>query len=176
MVAQASPTDWPTIFIALFTGVYTVATILIWIASNRTVTATNTQLHLLREQLHAMQQQIVAVQAVTEAETIHHITESHRQIFLTLVTNRDSLNLLATESGKSPEACFSEFVATLLINHVADVHQSLHRRHIDLSEWEGLRADIGDLFSWPFIRHRWTDIQKFYAVEFQEFIARVNNR
>jgi len=102
-------------------------------------------------------------------DTIHKITQSHQNIFLTILSNSNLLSELK-KSFAIEEKFIGQMVGTILINHCAAVHLFAMHQTLDPGDWVGIQNDIADLFSWPVVIERWPEIRSFYSKEFQDFI------
>lgn len=169
--------DLTNILIALCTLFYTIASFLLWRATRAT--------------LGIVERQTAFMEAATKSETAYRISAAHREMFLAFLGNPLALQILAgdvltpdetqrvsSENGlpilrrlETTHRYLRAQMATLLINHVADVFQSFQRQHLEQSDWDGLQNDIRDLLDWPFVQERWTAIETFYSQDFRDFIG-----
>ena len=98
-------------------------------------------------------------------DTIHKITQSHQNIFLSILGS----SVLKTELTKGMaggDKFIGQMIGTVLINHCAAVHSFAIQQTLEPDDWIGIQNDIADLFSWP-------EIRTFYSKKFQNFIETV---
>lgn len=144
------------LLIVMFVGL--VFSLLLWLTTRRSL-----------KEIHRQNENIARSIRI---DTIHKITQSHQNIFLSLLNNP----VLASELTKGMavgEKFIGQMIGTALINHCSAVHLFALQQTLDSDDWIGIQNDIADLFSWPVVRERWPEIRTFYSKKFQNFIETV---
>lgn len=82
--------EWTNVLLVIFTGVYTIASLLLWFVTWRS--------------LNVVKRQMSLAESVNRSETSYRISSAHRQIFLALLHNDKLLEVLAHEQGLVPNS------------------------------------------------------------------------
>ena len=153
---QVTLSDFGTILTAVFTGIYTIGTFLLWHSTKKTTL-------LLSRQL---QNQVAANISVAH----HAVIDAHRSLYLEVIRDPAFLKIFAHDMGVKEDQARTKLLATLLINQALRIFWDYKENIADHKGIEGFRRDAQDLFSLPFIRERWEEVKKYHSPEFRSFI------
>lgn len=149
----------------LVAATYTVLTFLLW-------KTTKKSLDLNTEATEQLANQVANQIALSHAASDHHITDSHRELFLSIFQNPKLLEIFARNSGMTESVLQRKYLGTFLINHCATVFYYHKRQILSSIHLESFANDARYLFSFPFIRDRWSEVQRYHPKVFQEFVEK----
>jgi hypothetical protein len=151
------------VIMAVLTAVYTLGTFLLWITTRRYV-------QLTQEMVSKLAQQVSHQIVLSETESKNSITDAHRELFLSILSNEKLFPVLVGELGLGEQAFLKKMLATLLINHCSSIHIYYERGIIDYAGFEGFKRDAKDMFAMPLIRKRWDEVGKLHNEKFRDFV------
>jgi hypothetical protein len=120
------------IVLLALTGAIALANALMWLATKRNVEITKKNVEVLSRQTSYLE-------SVSRTQVLHGITEAHKTTFLTLLSNKDMLTILASDAKMAPEVYAESYISGILINHSSDIYRAFMEGHLDkLSHSPGL--------------------------------------
>ena len=148
--------DLTAIVMVLFTFVTTVANILLWVSTRRTVT-------ILLEQVRY---QI----ASGYSQAKYHLVDSHRDLFFGIL-NSPSLREAFTEAnGLDLKVWELQKVSEFLVNQVLVGYLNFKNGIISGIHLEGFKRDARNVFSYPSVRSHWEKMRVVHAEDFRQFV------
>jgi len=100
-----------------------------------------------------------------------NIYEQNREEKLAMLADKDIAEFMADEQGISVMELKKATVASVRIMQTKRIFERHQKNQIRPEDWEGLKREIQELFTWPSILKRW---EKFRSVmidqDFQKFI------
>ncbi|MBL4658745.1 MAG: hypothetical protein JKY19_00185 [Alcanivoracaceae bacterium] len=97
----------------------------------------------------------------------YNITSAHKSLFLPILSNKELLQLLGEGSGKKYQ---SAMLATLLINHCAQIFMDYELGILPSNQRKGFVLDAKDMFNLDLVNERWQFVREFHPTAFQKFI------
>jgi hypothetical protein len=145
------------------TGAYTVLTLLLWITTRRSVRLTSKMVEqLVRQVNHQL--------ALSQTASKHGLIDSHRELFLSVLGNRDLTEILARENEVSTDQLQRNILASFLINHCSTIFDYHVNNVISSDHLESFVRDAKDMFQWGFLRERWKTVRTYHSGDFQQFV------
>lgn len=160
---ELSVQDLSAITVAFATVIYTGGTFLLWWVNRKNVQVLEKQLLILKDQIGY--QSTFNKVLVTNAAL-----DSHREIWLPIITNPMLVGLLQNNNPKAIERTTAEFLGSILINHCARIYLSFQHGFADMNEFPSFSRDARYLFSFPLVRWRWESISKYHSPDFVKFV------
>lgn len=152
-----------TVVIAIATVIYTIGTFLLWQTSRSNVKALESQLSLLKNQLDI---QVQFNKAIAHGATL----DAHREIWLPMLTNRELISLLQTNPPDDQNRVAGEFLGSIVINHCSRIFSHFSDGIFEKSEFSSFARDARHLFSYPLVKWRWQEVEKYHSNEFAKFV------
>jgi len=141
--------DISTILMLLFTCVMTVANILLWISTRRTIELQVKSNYSLNHQA---------------------LVNSHRELFLGLLHQPEIFRKFASANSINSEQWQVNTVSAFFINQVFAHYLNVANGTIEASYLERLRQDIREVFAFPTVYAHWQHSRTNYAPAFQKFV------
>lgn len=151
-----SITDLTALLMIGLTFVTTVANVLLWISTRKTV-------KLLIGQIH---HQVAA--GYSEAQ--HTIVDAHRELFFGILNNQKLLESFTNANGLDCEGWELEKISTFLVNQVLLGYLHLRNGIISSSHFEGFKRDAQDVFAYATVRSHWQKVRLSHSEEFRRFV------
>lgn len=155
--------DFSSVVVAIATVIYTLGTFLLWLANKESV-------DLLKRQLLLLEVQVTRQDAFNKALISNAALDSHREIWLPIISNPSLVNLLQSNNPSIAEKTIAEFLGSILINHCARIHFSFHYGFSNADEFASFSRDARYLFNFPLVRWRWEGVSKYHSPDFVKFI------
>lgn len=149
-------TDLTAIVMVLFTFVTTVANILLWISTRRTVS-------LLLEQV---KHQIAS--GYSQAQ--HSVVDAHRALFFGILNSPTLLEAFTKANGLDPKAWELQKVSEFLINQVLLGYLNFRNGIISQVHFEGFTRDARDVFAYSSVRGHWEKVRLVHSDDFRLFV------
>lgn len=141
---------------AIFTGIYTVGTFMLWYSTKKTT-------NLLSKQLET--------QIAANKSTFHHsVVDAHRELFSYIVSDSDLLKIFANDSGLSEFDLKCKYIGSMLINHTSRMFFDYYNGIYDQSGKICFEQDARQLFSMHFIKKRWLEVRDLHPDVFKKFV------
>lgn len=105
------------------------------------------------------------------SESVYNITQSHQNIYLTILQNEKYMEMLNTNTGDKEAR---NILSTVIINHCWAVYCYAKNGLLDSDTFLGMENDISEIFELPLIEWRWKSVRKYYSIDFQDFISEVS--
>lgn len=141
--------DISTILMLLFTCVMTVANILLWISTRRTIELQVKSNYSLNHQA---------------------LVNSHRELFLGLLHQPDVFRNFASANKIDSKQWEVRTVSAFFINQVFAHYLNVANGTIESSYLERLRQDVREVFAFPTVHAHWQHSRNNYAPAFQRFV------
>ena len=149
MLGELSINDITALLMVVFTCVITVANMLLWLATRRTI----------------------ALQVKSNYSLNHQtLVSSHRDLFLGLLHQPDILEKFAIANSIDVESWELKIVSAFFINQVFVHYLNLTNGTIEQSYLEGLKQDAREVFGFPTVQGHWQNSRVWYAPDFQRFV------
>lgn len=148
--------DLSTLLMVLFTLITTVANILLWNATRKTV-------QLLLEQVH---HQI----ASSRSQAQSRIIDGHRELFLGILNNPSLLESFTAANDLDPKAWEIQKITQFLINQVQVVYLNFINKIISPTHFDSFKRDARDVFAYKSVRQHWEQVRVFHAEDFRRFV------
>lgn len=133
----------------LFTCVMTVANILLWISTRRTIELQVKSNYSLNHQ---------------------SLVNSHRELFLGLLHQPEIFRKFASANSIDSEQWQVNTVSAFFINQVFAHYLNVANGTIESSYLERLRQDVREVFAFPTVHAHWQHSRNNYAPAFQRFV------
>ncbi|MEO0374416.1 MAG: hypothetical protein AAF329_07225 [Cyanobacteria bacterium P01_A01_bin.17] len=149
MLTELSINDISALLMVLFTCVITVANILLWLATRRTI----------------------ALQVKSNYSVNHQtIVHGHRDLFLGLLHHPNILKKFAEANAMDVDEWEFKIIAALFINQTFVHFLNFANGTIDDSYMEGFIKDAQEIFSLPTVKKHWQHSKQGYSDDFQKFV------
>ena len=149
MIDDLSIDDISALLMMVFTCVITIANILLWLSTRRTI----------------------ALQVKSNYSLNHQtLVSGHRDLFLGLLHQPDILEKFAIANKIDVESWELKIVSAFFINQVLIHYLNLTNGTIEQSYLEGLKQDAREVFSFPTVLSHWQQSRVWYAPDFQRFV------
>ena len=149
MITDLSIDDLSTLLMVVFTCVITIANILLWLSTRRTITLQVKSNYSLNHQ---------------------SLVTGHRDLFLGLLHQPDILEKFASANSIDVDSWELKIVSAFFINQIFVHYLNLTNGTIEQSYLEGLKQDAREVFSFPTVRNHWQQSRVWYAPDFQRFV------
>lgn len=149
MTADLSINDLSSLLMVLFTCVITVANILLWLATRRTIKLQVSSNYSLNHQ---------------------SIVNGHRDLFLGLLHQPDILQKFAKANNLDPEQWELQIISSFFINHAFIHYLNFSNRTLDKTYLEGFKRDAQEFLSLPTIQAHWQAARLGYSAAFRKFV------
>ena len=149
MVGEFSINDISAMLMVAFTCVITVANILLWLATRRTI------------QLQ-----------VTSNYSLNHqsIVNGHRDLFLGLLQQPTILEKFAAANNLDPTRWEMQIISAFFVNHVFIHYLNFSNGTLDKAYLAGFKQDAQELFALPTVQAHWQKASITYSAAFQKFV------
>ena len=149
MIGELSIDDLSALLMVLFTCVITIANLLLWLTTRRTI------------QLQ-----------VTSNYSLNHqsIVNGHRDLFLGLLQQPKILQKFAVANHLNPERWEMQIISAFFVNHVFIHYLNFNNGTLDKAYLEGFKRDAQELFALPTVQTHWQGARLAYSVAFQKFV------
>lgn len=149
LLASLDIQEISALLMVLFTCIITVANILLWLATRRTI---------------ALQ--------VNSNYSINHqsIINNHRDLFLGLLQQHDILKKFADANGLDIDQWEIQIISSFFINHAFVHYLNFTNGTIDESYLEGFKQDAGEVLALPTVQSQWTKAKSGYSPAFRRFV------
>ena len=107
-----------------------------------------------------------------QEQFVNDAYENFQELYTTVLNDPKVISILAEERGTDSKNVYKEYTATLLINNAYKNYRLRSNGFIPDDLWGGMQKDMKELFSWRFVQERWQKTQKFYSVDFREFVQK----
>lgn len=149
MIDDLSIDNISTLLMVVFTCVITIANILLWLSTRRTI----------------------SLQVKSNYSLNHHsLVTGHRDLFLGLLHQPDILEKFAIANSIDVDSWELKIVSAFFINQVFVHYLNLTNGTIEQSYLEGLKQDAREVFSFPTVQGHWQNSRVWYAPDFQRFV------
>ncbi|MDB9526978.1 hypothetical protein PN498_13340 [Oscillatoria sp. CS-180] len=149
MIADLSLNDVSTLLMALFTCVITVANILLWLATRRTI----------------------KLQVISNYSLNHQsIVNGHRDLFLGLLHQPGIFKQFAIANKLDPEKWELQIISSFFINHAFIHYLNFTNGTLDKAYLEGFKRDAQELLALPTIQTHWQAARLGYSAAFRTFV------
>ena len=101
---------------------------------------------------------------------IENVYERFQEQKLTMLQDRDSMEILALDTGKGIKELKLNILSSVRINQAHLSYRLYQNGYLRPDQWEEFRSDIELLFTQPSIQQRWDQIQQYYQPGFRTFI------
>lgn len=98
------------------------------------------------------------------------LTHANREIIGLTMAHPALLGSFSPTTATTTEDQIRSRIAQLWINQMAAVWYSYSHGHIESSQWDAFRLDIGWSFQDAIIKDRWDCFKQVYAADFQRFV------
>ena len=148
--------DFTALLMVIFTFVTTVANLLLWVSTRRTVTL------LLGQVRHQI--------ASSYSEVQHYAVDAHRDIFFGLLNNPTLLESFTQANGLDAKAWELQKVSSFLVNQVMVGHLNFQNGIVSHSHFEGFKRDAQDVFRYKTGREHCENVRVAHSKEFRHFV------
>ncbi|NEZ67711.1 hypothetical protein D0962_33965 [Leptolyngbyaceae cyanobacterium CCMR0082] len=149
MIGDLSIDDISALLMVVFTCVITIANILLWLSTRRTI----------------------ALQVKSNYSLNHQsLVTGHRDLFLGLLHQPDILEKFAIANSIDVDSWELKIVSAFFINQIFVHYLNLTNGTIEQSYLEGLKQDAREVFSFPTVQSHWKNSRVWYAPDFQRFV------
>lgn len=135
----------------LFTCVITIANVLMWLSTRRTIqlqTASNYSLNY------------------------QSLIQGHRDLLFGLMNQPDALKAFAKANQFDPDRWALQSIATFFINQAWVHFVNFEHGTLDETHLESFKKDAQDMFTWSSVYERWQQAKNFYPENFQSFVEK----
>lgn len=133
----------------LFTCLITIANILMWLSTRRTI-----------------QLQVASAQSLNYQSLI----QSHRELMFGLISHPETLQAFALANGFDRDEWRLQILSTFFINHAWMHFVIFDHEKFDHVHLESFKRDAQEMFTWPSIRERWHQAKISYPKNFRNFV------
>jgi hypothetical protein len=148
--------DLTALLMVAFTFATTVANILLWVSTRRTVTI------LLEQVRHQI--------ASGYSEAQQSLVGAHRDLFFGILKSPTLLDAFTKANGLEPKAWELQKVSEFLINQVLIGYLHFRNGIISGVHLEGFKRDAQDVFSYNSVRSHWEKIRQVHSEDFRLFV------
>lgn len=149
MIGDLSIDNISALLMVIFTCVITIANVLLWLSTRRTI----------------------ALQVKSNYSLNHQsLVTGHRDLFLGLLHQPDILKKFAIANSIDVDSWELKIVSAFFINQIFVHYLNLTNGTIEQSYLEGLKQDAREVFSFPTVRDHWQQSRVWYAPNFQRFV------
>ena len=149
MIADLSISDVSALLMVLFTCAITVANILLWLATRRTIKLQVASNYSLNHQA---------------------IVNGHRDLFLGLLHQPDILQKFAKANKLDPAQWELQIISSFFINHAIIHYLNFSNGTLDKTYLEGFKRDAQEFLSLPTIQAHWQAARLGYSAAFRKFV------
>lgn len=149
MFGDLSIDDISALLMVVFTCVITIANILLWLSTRRTISLQVKSNYSLNHQT---------------------LVSGHRDLFLGLLHQPDILEKFAIANSIDVDSWELKIVSAFFINQIFVHYLNLTNGTIEQSYLEGLKQDAREVFSFPTVQSHWKNSRVWYAPDFQRFV------
>ena len=137
------------LLMVVLTLIITVANILLWLSTRRTI----------------------ALQIKSNYSLNHQsIVNGHRDLFLGLLQEHDILKKFAKANGLDIDQWEIQIISSFLINHTFAHYLNFANGTLDKSYLDGFKQDAQELFALPTVQKHWNQARGAYSLAFQQFV------
>lgn len=148
--------DFTALLMVAFTFVTTVANILLWVSTRRTVTI------LLEQVRHQI--------ASGYSQAQHSVVDAHRDLFFGILNSPTLLEAFTKANGLDPKAWELQKVSEFLINQVLIGYLNFRNGVISGVHLEGFKRDARNVFSYKSVRAHWEKMRQVHSDDFRNFV------
>ncbi len=156
MVMNLSIADLTALIMVVFTFVTTVANILLWISTRRTVTI------LLDQVRHQI--------ASGYSQAQHSVIDAHRDLFFGILNNPTLREAFTQANGLDLKDWELQKVSEFLVNQVLIGFLNFKNGIISGVHFDGFTRDARDVFAYPSIRSHWKKMRSVHSEDFRHFV------
>ena len=135
----------------LFTCLITIANILMWLSTRRTI-----------------QLQVASAQSLNYQSLI----QSHRELMFGLISHPETLQAYALANGFDRDQWRLQILSTFFINHAWMHFVIFDHEKFDHVHLESFKRDAQEMFTWPSIQNRWQQAKVSYPENFRAFVEK----
>ncbi|MBE7380469.1 MAG: hypothetical protein F6J95_003530 [Leptolyngbya sp. SIO1E4] len=149
MLDSLNLTEVSALLTMIFTCIITIANMLMWLSTRRTIALQTASNYSLNYQ---------------------SLIQGHRDLLFGLMNQPEVLQVFAKANKFDSEQWSLQSISTFFINHawihyVNFAHGTLDRAHL-----ESFKKDAQDMFTWPSVYTRWQQAKTFYPENFRNFV------
>jgi hypothetical protein len=148
---ELSLSDISSLLTVLFTCVITVANLLLWLATRRTI-----------------QLQVASNYSLNHQS----IVNGHRELFLGLLHQPEILTKFAKANHLDIEKWELQIISAFFINHAFVHYLNFSNGTLDKAYLEGFKQDAQEIFAFPTVQTHWQQARVAYSTAFQTFVEK----
>ena len=137
------------LLMVVLTLIITVANILLWLSTRRTITLQIKSNYSLNHQ---------------------SIVNGHRDLFLGLLQQHDILKKFADANDLDIDQWEIQVISSFFINHAFVHYLNFANGTLDKSYLDGFKQDAQEVFAFPTVQKHWQQAKVVYSIAFQEFV------
>lgn len=149
MLNDLSISDISALLTVLFTCMITIANLLMWWSTRRTI------------QLQTASNYSLNYQA---------LIQGHRDLLFGLMQQPDALKAFAAANQFDSAQWMLQAISTFFINQAWLHYVNFEHGTLDQAHLESFKKDAQDMFTLPSVYHRWQQAKTFYPDKFRSFV------
>lgn len=148
---QINISEISAVLTVTFTCVITIANILMWLSTRRTI-------QLQTESNYSLNYQ--------------SLIQGHRDLLFGLMNQPDALKSFAKANKFDPDRWALQSIATFFINQAWVHFVNFEHGTLDQAHLDSFKKDAQDMFTWPSVHERWRQAKAFYPDNFRSFVEK----